>query len=152
MIFAWLEATAAAGVMRNSLWVTASLSALHALSFSVVMGSAFLLNLRLLGLLFRDRPVREVAGPAKAGLVAGVAVSVATGVLLFLPRAVAAADDDAFRMKMLFLLTAAGFAWVQVRGLATAGAPVTTHRARGALGLALWLGLALSACAFILLE
>jgi hypothetical protein len=41
---------------------------------------------------------------------------------------------------------------VQVRGLATAGAPVTAHRARGALGLALWLGLALSACAFILLE
>ncbi|MEQ1759404.1 MAG: DUF6644 family protein [Vicinamibacterales bacterium] len=151
MIFAWMEATAAAGVMRNSLWVTASLSALHALSFAVVMGSAFLLNLRLLGLLFRDRPVREVAGPAKAGLGAGVAMSVATGVLLFLPRAVAAADDDAFRMKMLFLLTAAGFAWVQVRGLA-AGAPVTADRARGALGLVLWMGLALSACAFILLE
>jgi hypothetical protein len=79
----------------------------------------------------------------------GLAVSVATGLLLFAPRASAAAGNGIFQAKMLLVLTAAVFQFAVVPRLDTRSRML---KLAGTMQLALWFSVALAGCAFILLE
>lgn len=149
----WLQATGLATAVRDSVGLTATLSAVHLLGFTLATGGAFVSNMRLLGVILRDRPVFEVSRPATRGVALGLLISVATGVPLFAPRALAASANPIFQTKMALLVTAAAFQfaihpWIARR------APVSgvSVMAAGAIGSLLWGGLALAGCAFILLE
>jgi hypothetical protein len=103
--------------------------------------------------LFRERPVLEVSGSGGRGIALGLAISVATGFLLFAARASAAIENSTFQVKMLLLAAAAVFHFAVQRN-ALRRLPETSRlmQLTGALGVALWLGVALAGCAFILLE
>jgi len=149
----WFQATGVAATVRDSLVLTAALSAVHLLGFTLVTGGALVSNLRLVGALFPRYPVVEVSRPASRGIAVGLVLSITTGLLLFAPRAIAASSNSTFQLKMLLLLGAAAFHVTLHRGVAWR--PSTTPRLQrliGGVGLALWLGLALAGCAFILLE
>jgi hypothetical protein len=80
-------------------------------------------------------------------------VSVVTGSLLFTGRATSIAANGLFQIKMSVLLIAA--AWqlgVHYRLARATSQSKQSASVLGFVGLALWLGLALTACAFILLE
>jgi hypothetical protein len=151
-MFEALQDSGLAQVIGQSQLLTASLSSLHVVGFALTTGSALLVNLRLLGLVLAEVPASEVIRPALRALGVGLTTSVSTGALLFVPRAAGAVENPYFRTKVL--LIAAGVlvhAFVQPR--VAAG---TQHRGlerlSGAMGLTVWLGVALAACAFILLE
>ncbi len=139
-----------AHAIANSLYLTAVLSATHLLGFTLLMGSAVIGNLRLAGLLLPNLPVAEVAGPTRRAMAFGLAISVTTGFLLFSTRAAAASENGFFQLKMLLLLSASvvHFGW-QLRVI---DRDTAARRVAGVVGLMMWLGVALSACAFILLE
>ena len=150
--FVWLEGTGVAATVRESLLLTGALSAVHLVGFTLVTGGALVANLNLLGLLFRGRPAIEVTRPATRGIAVGLAISALTGLLLFGPRATAASANSIFQTKMALLVAAVAIhLTVHQRVARNAGADVT-RRVTGAIGLLLWLGLALAGCAFILLE
>ena len=151
--FSWLEATDVARAIAESLFATASLSALHVIGFTLITGSALVANLRLLGVFLNQRPIFEVTGPARRAIAVGLAVSVATGLLLFAARAASISVNGTFQVKMLLLVAAAVFHFTVHRNV-TQGASGTAPllRATGAVGLALWLGVAAAGCVFILLE
>ena len=152
-LFAWLEATAVAAAVGDSPLLTGALSAVHLLGFTLVTGGAVLSNLRLLGVWLRDIPAADVAGPAGRGIAVGLIISVATGLLLFAPRATAAAANRTFQIKMLFLASAATFHFIVHR--AVLRRPVSSPaalRVVGATSLLLWAGVAFAGAAFILLE
>lgn len=133
--------------------LTASLSAVHMLGFTLVMGGALLANLRLLGVALRRVPPVEVAVPAGRVIAAGLTVSVVTGFLLFSPKATSAAENVFFQLKMLLLVGAALFHLIVLRHAVRREAIGTAWlRGIGGVGLVLWVGLAGAACAFILLE
>ena len=139
----WYQGSALASAVGNSPTITAMLSALHALGFTFIMGGALFANLGTLGVLFPSRPVQEVAGPGSRLIALGLLLSLPTGLLLFGPRALNTAHNSTFQLKLLLILTATAVQFgLQRRGT----------RAIGALGLTLWIALALTACAFILLE
>lgn len=148
----WLEATGPARAVGESLWLTAWLSAAHLIGFTLVMGGAVVLALRLAGALL----VRVDGGvlwvPASRLVALGLAISLGTGLLLFAPRASAAADSGAFRLKMLLLLAAATFHFAVARRVAQRLEGGAVARIAGVTGLVLWLGLAVAACWFILFE
>ncbi len=150
----WLQTTALAQGIAQSLMLTATLSAVHMLGFTLVTGSALLVNLRLLGAVLAERPAVEITRPASVVIGLGLLISVVTGLLLFSGRATRIAASDAFQVKMLLLLAAAGFHffWARRVSLRRGGAGRALLRATGAIGLALWLGLAVAACIFILFE
>lgn len=149
----WLEASDLAATVRGSLMLTAALSALHAIGFTLVMGSSLMVNLRRSGLLLCAIPLATVVRPAHRGLAAGLAVSVSTGVLLFAPRASTTLANSTFQLKMLLLVSAVGMQWfLAVRDGAMTPPSARADRLAGSVGLALWVGLALVACAFILFE
>jgi hypothetical protein len=75
-----------------------------------------------------------------------------TGALLFAPRATAASANGIFQIKMGLLVGAAVFHAVVHRRLAQSATSSSMRRGTAAVGLLLWLGLALAGCAYILLE
>lgn len=151
--FVWLEGTGLATTVRESLMLTGALSAVHLIGFTLVTGGALVANLNLLGVLFRERPVVEVTRPATRGIVVGVAISAATGLLLFGPRATVASVNGIFQIKMALLAAAIVFhLTVHQRVARTDAVTSVARRSTAAVGLLLWVGLALAGCAFILLE
>jgi hypothetical protein len=151
-VFEWVETTRVAHAVRDSLMLTASLSAIHLLGFTLITGAALLTNLRFIGVLLTKQPLNDVTRPATRGIAVGLAISVITGGLLFSTRAVAAAENRIFHLKMSLLVAAAIFHFAVQRRMAIAGHQRGMVRASGVLGLGMWLGLALAGCAFILLE
>jgi hypothetical protein len=162
--FAWLEATSVATTVRDSLTLTGALSSVHVIGFTLVTGGALIANLNLLGVLFPGRPPIEVTRPASRGIAVGLTISGLTGLLLFSARATAAGVNWIFQLKMALLCAAVLFHVFAHRRIARTPRhnhltgqsawswSTSTQRVTGAVGLLLWTGLALSGCAFILLE
>lgn len=142
-----------AAIVNESSRITGGLSGAHLVGFTLLMGAALVSNLRLSGMLFADRPLTDITGPASRAIAIGLTISIATGLLLFFPRATTAIENWIFQLKMTLVLVAGVF------HLIVAGAtrrpesmPPALQRMAGVLSLAVWLGLALTACAFLLIE
>ena len=151
--FAWLQDTTLAHSVAHDDTLIAILSGLHLIGMTVTAGGALVSGLRLSGMLLTERPIREIAGAAARGMDFGLALSVASGFVLFVPRALSAAGMGLFQLKMALLLTAILFQVGWYRRLASAAAPgVFAARAGGALAITLWLAIACVGSLFILLE
>jgi hypothetical protein len=151
--FSWLETTAVARGIGESLPLTASLSAVHLLGFMLVLGGALLADLRLLGIVLPRWPAGEVAAPAARVILLGLVVSVSTGLLLFSSRAASVSASGTFQLKMSLLVAATLFHFTVLGGVASRSAPrPALLRSIGAAGLCLWMGLAFAGAAFILFE
>jgi hypothetical protein len=147
---AWVEATGIAGSVRDSLGLTASLSAVHLIGVTLVGGGALVAGLRYGGLIFADQAVAAVDRPAGRAILLGLTISVVTGALLVSPRASAAAANGFFQLKMLCLLGAAACdVFVRRRGYAASGRLATLT---GLLRSVLYGAVLAAGCAFILLE
>ena len=59
--FQWLYDTPMADAIRVSTWLFPAIETMHVLAFVFVIGSIARLDLRLMGVIWRDRPVTEVA-------------------------------------------------------------------------------------------
>jgi uncharacterized protein DUF6644 len=129
------------------------LSGIHLLGLTLIVGGALVSSLRLLGIIFPERPVLAVTAAAGRGIILGLAVSVATGFPLFASRATTIAENGFFQIKMLLLVTAVVFHFTLYRRV-TRRLDVQPRLLKftGAWGLALWFGVAAAGCAFILLE
>jgi hypothetical protein len=145
-LLSWIENTNLARTVGSSVGITASLSAIHVIGFTLVTSGALLANLRALGALLRARAIADVVRPANNAILTGLAISAPTGALLFAARATEVGSNGIFQLKMLLLVAAAAFHFAMYRR------PVVSVPAAAALSLFLWLGLAVTACAFILLE
>jgi hypothetical protein len=151
--FTWLESTGLARTVGESLMVTAWLSAVHVIGYTLVMSSGLVWNLRAAGAFLKAQPLPSIARPAVRILIAGLAISVPTGLLLFAPRASYTAPSGIFQLKMVLLLVAAS-TQLTLSSVVLGERDVSPAlvRAGGVIGLLLWLSLAVAACWFILFE
>ena len=152
-LWRWAEATTIAGTVRESVLLTGFLSALHLVGLTVVVGGVLVSSLRFLNVFFPDKPVPDITAAIHRGVGIGLTISVLTGIVLFLPRASAAAQNMFFQTKMA-LLVAAVVAHIAVRRSVwrEPGLTSRTLRLSGAASLVLWVGVAAAGCAYILLE
>src|SRR5436190_11710822 len=148
----WIGATSLARTVAASAQITAWLSAVHVVGFAVVTGSALVANLRGLGVLFPASALHDVLRPAKRAILLGLVISVATGAPLFAARATEVADNGTFQLKMLLLAAAMVSQFTPLHENTPEPSAEPATRLVAAVRLMLWLGLALAACAFILLE
>jgi hypothetical protein len=101
----WLDQTSFGHVMRESLYLFPIVETLHVFGIVLLVSSAFLLDLRLFGMgPMRDKPVDKLARWVLPWVVAGFAVQVVTGVLMFSAEATRAAINSFFWYKMFLLL------------------------------------------------
>ena len=141
----WLEQTPWSIALHESLWVYPIVESVHVLTLCLFLGTAVLLDLRLLGLTMRRAPVSEVAERLLPWTRAGFVVMVMSGVLLFYAIPVRTYLNIFFRVKVVMLILAGVNAWVFHRTVYRRVAdwdmdPVTPKAARvvGGLSLALW--------------
>jgi hypothetical protein len=151
--FNWLYGTAVASTVRDSLFLTGALSALHLLGFTLITGGSIVSTLRLFGIFLRSEPVITVTRPAARGVAVGLVISVATGALLFAARAPAASINRTFQIKMLLLFLAVLFQFTVHRVVTRREIvrPITL-RAIGGAAILLWGGVAAAGCYYILLS
>lgn len=149
----WVQSTAIAQAVAQSLYLTGILSSIHLVGLMLVVGGALVSGLRMLGLLLVATPISAVTAPAGRGMLLGLFVSTTTGLLLVAPRALPAAENGFFQIKMLLLFAAVVLHVTLYRRVTRQEDPrPLTVRITGALALALWGGVAAAGCAYILLE
>jgi len=92
--------------MRESLWAEPIVETIHVLTLTLFLGFVLLLDLRLLDLALRRRRVAALLEELMPWLIAGFAVMVTTGVLLFCADPVAFYSTTFFKVKMLMIVLA----------------------------------------------
>ena len=151
--FARIEASGIATTISQSVPLSGILSGPHLVGLTLLVGSVLVSTLRLLGVVLPHEPVAEVTRAARRGSVLGLAISVASGLLLLSPRISRAAVNYIFQLKMLLLCAAAAFHFTIYRDAARgAGRTGLPPKVAGALGLVLWSAVVLAGAAFILIE
>lgn len=99
----WLERTSWATGIRQSLWVFPILETTHLFGIVLLVASTTALDLRLLGLSFRERAVSEMARPLSRWAWAGFIVQLVSGFLLFASEATKLYVNEPFRVKMILI-------------------------------------------------
>ncbi|HKV04810.1 MAG TPA: DUF6644 family protein [Candidatus Acidoferrales bacterium] len=92
--------------IRNSTWLFPFVEIFHLIGLSVLGGTILLLNLRLLGLRFRNEPVAELARDVRPWMLGSLGVMLVSGFLLFSTEAVKMYGNWAFQFKMSSLVLA----------------------------------------------
>jgi hypothetical protein len=102
----WLRDTGWALVLRENAVAFPWVECLHVLAMTLVVGSISVVDLRLLGLAYRDRPVSRVLRDVLPITWAAFGVSVVSGFLLFASNAPAYARNPYLRLKLALILLA----------------------------------------------
>jgi hypothetical protein len=106
LIAAYLENTSLAAAIRDATWAYPILEIIHITGIALLVGAAFMFDLRLLGA-SRHLPVMGLARHLLPWSRRGLLLIIPSGFLLFITNAVALANNPVFWLKM-GLLAAAG--------------------------------------------
>lgn len=103
----WLEATALATQIRESLLLFPMLESFHVIGLALVFGTIVVIDLRLLGWASSERPFERVAADILKWTWAAFALTALTGALMFITNATVYYNNSYFRIKMLLLVLSA---------------------------------------------
>ena len=143
-LFQWCQDTAIGIAIRESLWLFPIIEAVHLLALALIGGAVLIVDMRLAGLILNTQPSATIAKDAEPWLIGGLAVMIATGVLLFLSEAIKCYYSPPFWLKMLFLTLAIIFTFTVRRRVAGNGASSPWRMKSAALvSVVLWSGVGL---------
>ena len=120
--FEWLGNTAWSVAFHESRYVFLLVLMIHVLTLSVFVGTALMIDLRLLGKTMTHVPVSQVVTRLMPWTEAGFVVMAITGALLFYAAPVARYENIFFRFKMAALAMAAVNMWLFRRNVYRRGA------------------------------
>jgi hypothetical protein len=110
--FEWLGNTPWSIALHESRYAFLVVLAVHVLTLTVFVGMAVIIDLRLLGVMLTRVPASEVLSRLLPWSGAGLAVMIASGVLLFYAAPLVRYENVFFRLKMAALAVAAANAWL----------------------------------------
>lgn len=141
--FKWFDGSAIGNWVRDSRWIFPAIEAVHIVALALLFGAILMLNLRLLGLTLKDKPVAQLARELSAWVFVSLIIILGSGVLLFSSEAMKAYASVPFQVKMLFLFAAMIFHYT-IYGWLTRSSDETIGRVWGKLAaivsILLWLG------------
>lgn len=142
----WVASTPIAELMRTQAWMYPVVEIIHILGFILLVGGIALFDLRVLGMASRV-PVAQLGGHLIPCALAGLALVVPAGLLLFSADPVRLATNPVFQLK-LALIGCAGLnallfhagPYRQVTKWIAGGAPAPARaRAHALLSILLWI-------------
>jgi hypothetical protein len=143
-----LEGTRVATAISESTWAFPTIETVHVLAIALVVGSITMVDLRLLGLTLRRRPIGELLVEVLPWTWISFTVAVISGALLFVSAATHYWGTAPFRAKMLLLGLAGAnmlvFHFAVHRRLpagATTGESALAGKISGGISLCLWIGI-----------
>jgi hypothetical protein len=101
----WLETSGVAVAMRQWLWLYPAVEVVHIVGFVVLVGAAFMFDLRLLGL-SRALPVSGLADHLLRWARLALLLVIPSGTLMFVAHAGEMVTNPAFRLKLLLIAAA----------------------------------------------
>ena len=108
----WLGQTSWSVALLESLYAWPLVESTHVLTLALFAGTAFVLDLRLTGLGFRDIPVSAFVNRLLPWTRVAFAIMVVTGVLLFYSDPLKYYHNLFFRVKSIFLVVAGLNIWL----------------------------------------
>lgn len=116
-IWQWSYGSPTIEILRNSKYAIPIIQSFHLFGITLVLGGAVILNLRLLGLGFRQLPMPALARPIWRWMICGLLLAMATGFLVFISDPARYAANHAFRAKMIALSIAIAFQFLVFRNV-----------------------------------
>jgi hypothetical protein len=108
----WLGGTQWSVMLLESYYVWPLLESTHVMTLALFVGTAFMMDLRLVGVAFRKVPVSEFTGRLLPWTRVGFALMVVTGLLLFYSSPLRYYRNLFFRAKVLLLALAGLNVWL----------------------------------------
>lgn len=144
----WIGHTPVGRAVHGSAWMFPVIETVHLFGIVVLVGAASVLDLRLMGLAFKDYTVSMLGQRFLPWIWGGFAVMVITGTLLFSSEATKMYGSDVFRAKML-MIAAAGINALVFHVLAYRSVGKWEHdpvaplaaRVAGVVSMLLWFGI-----------
>ena len=102
----WLDAMTWSTALHESLYLYAWVESTHVLTLMVFLGMLFIIDLRMLGLIFTEVPASAVAERLDVPMLIGFTVMVATGFILYFAIPVRTTQSLWFRIKVVLLIAA----------------------------------------------
>ena len=141
----WLERTRWSIALHESLYAYAIVESVHVWTLCLFVGFAAMMDLRLVGVMFRRVPVSELAARLLPWTRVGFAVMVMSGAMLFFAIPVRSYQNVFFRLKLVLLVLAGLNVWLfhsgiyhRVKTWDLDARPPRRARMAGALSLLLW--------------
>jgi hypothetical protein len=141
-LFQWLGQTSLGVFMQQATWAFAVVEIVHLIALAGLGGAILLVDLKLLGIGFKNQPAARLARELSPVLWGSLGLIVTSGLLLLIAEPLKCYYSPAFRLKMLFLFAAVGFYFTLHRRILDARALASKPAA--VLSLVLWLGVGLS--------
>ncbi|HEX5281275.1 MAG TPA: DUF6644 family protein [Micropepsaceae bacterium] len=145
-ILNWIDNSAFANAVRDSFWVFPSIETVHVVAMVIVLGSITRLDMRLMGLIWHDRPVSEVSEEMLPWTWTSFVIAAVFGFMLWASKPITYLGIAFFDMKMLLIILAGLNMLVFQFGIyRSVGAwdcdpvPPTGVRLAGAVSMACWL-------------
>jgi hypothetical protein len=110
--FEWLQATPWSEQLLGSAWVWPLLESTHVLSIGLFVGTAMMMDLRLMGVTFGGIRASDFTSRLLPWTRWGFAVTVVTGLLVFYSNPVRYYHNMFFRFKVLLLVVAGLNIWL----------------------------------------
>lgn len=142
----WVQYSEPLIAMRGSPWLFPVIATIHLMGLAVIGGAVLLVDLRLLGCGLRRQPVAQLAQDAERWLLTGLAISLSTGVLLFMCFATKYYYLTFFWVKMAALVLVVAFTYSVRRRVVMVDetrASTAAGRLVALVSLALWTTVAL---------
>lgn len=144
--FEWMSNLAFSKALGASAWAFALIQALHLVSLAVFAGAVLIVDLRLMGRVLTERPLRQVARDAQPWLIWGLVALTITGIPQLMQNAMREYYSDLFWLKMGFLALAVIFTLTLRRKVTLADAMLSFRtKAVGLISIVLWAGVAIPA-------
>ncbi len=99
----WIQNLPWASGVKHSAWQFPVIESIHSLALSVMLWPAAILDLRLLDVIMRRRPVSQVAAQFLPWTLTGFTVMILSGAVLFASEAVKCYNSPFFRTKVVLL-------------------------------------------------
>jgi len=143
----WLESLSWTQDLHGSFYMYNWIESTHVMTLAVCLGMLCVIDLRMLGVCFKDVPASTIADRLNLPMWIGFTIMIVTGVLLFTAIPVRTTQSLWFRIKMVLLIAAAINAWLFHRHMRasamtwdTATPPPLRTRVAAAVSLSLCAG------------
>lgn len=142
-LFKWFDQSSIGRMISDSSWLFPAIEAVHIVALALLCGAILMLNLRLMGITLRNKPVASLARELAPWVLCSLIIILASGVLLFSSEALKSYASTPFRVKMVFLFAAIVFHYTIYSRVTNAGesriGPIWNKLA-ATISLLLWFG------------
>jgi hypothetical protein len=143
----WINDLPLAEGIRSSFWMFPAIETIHVIAIVFVLGSITRLDMRLLGLVWRNRPVTEVSEEMLPWTWTSFVIAMIFGLLLWSSKPIEYFGIAFFDVKMILIILAGAnmllFQFITFKDVAKWDrdpSPPPAARLAGGLSMAFWLG------------